>query len=256
MTTGIQASGSGTGVSAIQAIQQSGNPTSTSSSSTQTDSLDKNAFLKIFLTQMQHQDPLNPMSGTDFTSQLAQFSSLEQLYNVNSNLQSMQTSSGDSTRYQAMNFCGKEVTAKGDQLSLGQDGSSKGGFQLQGQADCTVQVTDSTGNMVCTIPLGVLAAGQQTFSWDGLDASGNRLASGFYNFSVNAKDGTGSPVLADTMVTGKVTRVNLEGSSPILYVGDIPVDLNQVLDINTSETATGTSTAASTGGQTATEGDV
>jgi flagellar basal-body rod modification protein FlgD len=247
MTTAIQTSGSGTSVSALQAIQQSGTATASSSSSTSTDGLDKDAFLKIFLTQMQNQDPLNPMDATDFTSQLAQFSSLEQLYNVNTNLQSLETSSGDSARYQAMDFCGKEVTAKGDQLSLGQDGSANGGFQLQGQADCTVQVTDSAGNMVRTIPLGTLSAGQQTFSWDGLDASGNRVASGSYNFSVSATDGTGSSVLADTTVTGTVTRVNLEGSSPILYVGDIPVDLDQVLDISTSSTATGTTTDATTG---------
>lgn len=239
MTTGIAASGSGSAVSALQAIQQNGTATSTSSSSTQTDSLDKDAFLKIFLAQMQNQDPLNPMDGTEFTSQLAQFSSLEQLYNVNTNLQSLQTSTGDSTRYQAMDFCGKEITAKGDQLTLGQDGSAQGQFQLQSQAECTVQVTDSTGNVIRTIPLGVLAAGQRTFSWDGLDSSGNKVASGTYSFSVNAIDGTGSPVLCDTMVTGKVTRVNLEGESPILYVGDIPINLSDVLDIATSETDSG-----------------
>jgi flagellar basal-body rod modification protein FlgD len=239
MTTGIAASGSGSAASALQAIQQSGTATSTSSSSTQNDSVDKNAFLKIFLAQMQNQDPLNPMDGTEFTSQLAQFSSLEQLYNVNTNLQSLQTSTGNSTRYQAMDFCGKEVTAEGDQLTLGQDGSAKGQFQLQSQAECTVQVKDSSGSVVRTIPLGVLSAGRQTFSWDGLDASGNRIASGNYTFSVNASDETGSPVLADTMVTGTVTRVNLEGDSPILYVGDIPIDLNEVLDIATSEADAG-----------------
>ena len=239
MTTGIAASGSGSAVSALQAIQQSGTATSTSSSSTQNDSVDKDAFLKIFLAQMQHQDPLNPMDGTEFTSQLAQFSSLEQLYNVNTNLQSLQTSAGGSTRYQAMDFCGKEITAKGDQLTLDEDGSAKGQFQLQGQAECTVQVTDSSGNVVRTIPLGVLAAGQRSFSWDGLDSSGNKVASGIYSFSVNAVDGTGSSVLCDTMVTGKVTRVNLEGESPILYVGDIPINLSEVLDIATSETDSG-----------------
>lgn len=239
MTTGIAASGSGSAVSALQAIQQSGTATSTSSSSTQNDSVDKDAFLKIFLAQMQNQDPLNPMDGTEFTSQLAQFSSLEQLYNVNTNLQSLQTSAGDSTRYQAMDFCGKEITAKGDQLTLDEDGSAKGQFQLQSQAECTVQVTDSSGNVIRTIPLGVLAAGQRSFSWDGLDSSGNKVASGTYSFSVNAVDGTGSSVLCDTMVTGKVTRVNLEGESPILYVGDIPINLSEVLDIATSETDSG-----------------
>jgi flagellar basal-body rod modification protein FlgD len=239
MTTGIAASGSGSAVSALQAIQQSGTATSTSSSSTQNDSVDKDAFLKIFLAQMQNQDPLNPMDGTEFTSQLAQFSSLEQLYNVNTNLQSLQTSAGDSTRYQAMDFCGKEITAKGDQLTLDEDGSAKGQFQLQSQAECTVQVTDCSGNVIRTIPLGVLAAGQRSFSWDGLDSSGNKVASGTYSFSVNAVDGTGSSVLCDTMVTGKVTRVNLEGESPILYVGDIPINLSEVLDIATSETDSG-----------------
>lgn len=199
----------------------------------------KNDFLKIFLAQMRNQDPLNPMEGTEFTAQLAQFSSLEQLFNVNDNLESLRGAQGDANRYDALNFIGKDIVAKGDQLALGEAGVAKGAFQLQARAACAVNVTDGAGNLVRTIPLGLLDAGQHAFEWDGMSSSGLQLPAGIYSFAVNALDETGSLVLADTMTSGKVTRVNLEGDTPILYAGDIPVGFNQVLDISLPEESHG-----------------
>lgn len=226
-------------ISPIQAIQAANVETTESATSQTSDKLGKNEFLKIFLAQMRNQDPLNPMEGTEFTAQLAQFSSLEQLFNVNDNLESLKGVEGDANRYDALNFIGKEIVAKGDQLSLGEAGVGKGSFQIQAQAACTVNVTDGAGNLVRTIPLGLLDAGQHAFEWDGMSSSGLRLPAGIYSFAVNAVDETGSPVLADTMTSGKVTRVNLEGDTPILYVEDIPVNFKQVLDISLPEESQG-----------------
>jgi len=222
-------------ISPIQAIQAANNQTADTKTHHTSDKMGKDDFLKIFLAQMRYQDPLNPMKGTEFTAQLAQFSSLEQLFNVNDNLESLKGAEGDANRYDALNFIGKEIVAKGDQVSLGEAGTAKGSFQIQGQANCTVSITDSDGNLIRNIPLGPLDAGQHTFEWDGMNSSGLHLPPGVYTFTVNALDETGSPVLADTMTSGKVTRVNLEGDSPILYVGDIPVNFNQVLDISLPE---------------------
>ncbi|MBW2097091.1 MAG: hypothetical protein JRI80_19720, partial [Deltaproteobacteria bacterium] len=142
---------------------------------------------------------------------------------------------GDANRYDALNFIGKDIVARGDQLSLNEAGGAKGAFHIQARAACTITITDGSGNLVRTIPLGLLDAGQHAFEWDGMDSSGLQSPVGVYSFTVNALDETGSPVLADTMTCGKVTRVNLEGETPILYVGDIPVDFNEVLDISLPE---------------------
>jgi flagellar basal-body rod modification protein FlgD len=226
-------------ISPIQAIQSANSQTSETTAQKTSDNMGKNDFLKIFLAQMRNQDPLSPMEGTEFTAQLAQFSSLEQLFNVNDNLESLKGVQGEANRYDALNFIGKDIVAKGDQLALGEAGVANGAFQLQARAACAVNVTDGAGNLVRTIPLGLLDAGQHAFEWDGMSSSGLQLPAGIYSFAVNAMDETDSPVLADTMTSGKVTRVNLEGDTPILYVGDIPVGFNQVLDISLPEESQG-----------------
>jgi flagellar basal-body rod modification protein FlgD len=222
-------------VSPINAIQTTSTQGTNSNTSTAADKLGKDDFLKIFLAQIQYQDPLNPMEGTEFTAQLAQFSSLQQLFNVNDNLESIKDAGSDQARYDALNFMGKDIVAKGDQLSLGDAGTANGAFQIQQSAECSVSVIDGTGNLVRSISLGPLDAGQHSFEWDGMNNSGLRSSPGVYTFKVNAVDETGTSVLADTMTSGKVTRVNLEGDTPILYVGDIPVNYDQVLDISMPE---------------------
>jgi len=219
-------------ISPIDLIQPSVAQGSDTRTSTAADKLGKDDFLKILMAQIQNQDPMNPMQGTEFTAQLAQFSSLEQLFNVNDNLKAIKDANGSTTQYEVLNFMGKEIVAKGDQLSLGADGSGKGAFQTGATASCTVQVLDNSGNWIRNIPLGTLAAGENHFEWDGLSESGTRMAAGTYKFTVNATDETGTPVLADTMITGKVTKVNLEGDAPILYVGDSPFDMSEVLEIS------------------------
>jgi flagellar basal-body rod modification protein FlgD len=226
-------------ISAIQAIQSNDTQTTGKTTQAATDTMGKDAFLKIFLAQMQNQDPLNPMEGTEFTAQLAQFSSLEQLYNVNENLESLKDVENDANRSDALNYIGKNIVAQGDQLSLGDAGSATGAFQIQESADCTVQVVDSAGNIVRSIPLGTLDAGQHSFEWDGLGSSGLQQPNGVYSFAVSAVGASGASVLADTMASGTVTRVNLEGASPILYLGDIPVNLAQILDIALPQTSDG-----------------
>jgi flagellar basal-body rod modification protein FlgD len=192
-------------------------------------------FLKMFMAQMQYQDPLNPMDSSEFTAQLAQFSSLEQLFTVNQNLESIQASQSQAGRFDALLFIGKEITAEGDSLSLETGEAAKGAFQLNGSGQCTALILDAQGNPIRKIPLGYLAGGEHHFEWDGLDESGNQQASGIYGFKVLAQGDQGQSLPVETMITGQVDRVTLEGTSPVLYVGGIPVALSQVKDISSPE---------------------
>jgi flagellar basal-body rod modification protein FlgD len=180
---------------------------------------------------------LNPLDSTEFTSQLAQYSSLEQLLNINGNLESLQASQEQDHRLQALDFLGKEVIADGDMLFLEQNQMSEGRFSLTEKADCTALIMDSNGYPVRSIPLGVLESGEHQFQWDGIDASGTKMDRGIYSFEITAmtEDGTILPVT--TQITGKVTGVNLETESPVLFLGDIPLYLSQVREIKIPESA-------------------
>jgi len=198
--------------------------------------LGRNDFLKIFLAQLKYQDPLNPMEGTEFTAQLAQFSSLEQLFNVNEHLESLNSAETESKKFQALSLIGKEVFASGSTLSLEQLGEATGAFRIGEEAHCVVQIIDSNGIEIRRLDLGVLEPGEHQFGWDGLDQNGNRMPSGPYDFKVLAVDAVGGVVNVDTMIIGLVDKVSVEGETPVLYLGEVAVGLNQVLDIRRPST--------------------
>ena len=86
--------------------------------------LGQDDFLKMFLAQLNHQDPLNPMDSTQFSAQLAQFSSLEQLFNINETLETINGLQAENGRYQSLDLIGKEVVAEGNMLYLEQEGTA------------------------------------------------------------------------------------------------------------------------------------
>ncbi len=195
------------------------------------DIINRDEFLTLFVAQLRHQDPLNPLDSTAFTAQLAQYSSLEQLLNVNENLESMKVSQEQDYRLQALDFLGKEVIADGDMLFLEPNQMSEGGFSITDDANCTAFIMDSNGIPIKSIPLGVLGAGQHDFQWDGRNAAGAKMDPGIYNFEVTAMTGDGMILPVTTQITGKVTGVNLEAETPVLFLGDIPMVLSQVMEI-------------------------
>ena len=201
------------------------------------DIINRDEFLTLFVAQLRHQDPLNPLDSTEFTAQLAQYSSLEQLLNVNENLESMKASQEQDYRLQALDFLGKEVIADGDMLFLEPNQMSEGGFSITDSANCTAFIMDSNGIPVKSIPLGVLGAGQHDFQWDGRNAAGAKMDPGIYNFEVTAMTGDGMILPVTTQITGKVTGVNLETETPVLFLGDIPMYLSQVMEIKVPESS-------------------
>ena len=202
------------------------------------EALGRDDFLKLFLAQLNNQDPLNPMDGTEFSAQLAQFSSLEQLFNVNENLESMKTLQDNSSRFQALELIGKDIEAEGDTLSLVNGIPTTGSFTLEEAADCTGLINDADGYPVREISLGSLEKGEQSFEWDGRDWEGNPINDGVYSFEITALSQTGVSVPVETKVRGTVSRVNFEGDQPVLYIGEMPVYMSQVIDVDLMDTKT------------------
>ena len=206
-----------------------GAPASTSAD--RKEDLGRDEFLTLFIEQLKHQDPLNPMDSSQFTAQLAQYSSLEQLFNINDHLEVLQSSQEENARLKAIDFMGKEVVVEGDLLSLKQDTTAMGRFNMDEVAECAVRIVDSNGYLVQKLDLGILNPGEHTFKWDGRDEAGSMMAPGIYAFDITATNERGQAISVDTQITGEVSRVNLEGDSPLLYIGTLPVALSQVIDV-------------------------
>lgn len=198
--------------------------------------MDRDAFIKMFLAQMKHQDPLNPMDGSEFASQLAQFSSLEQLYNVNESLDGLQTLQQDRSQYEVLGLIGREITAEGNHMALGGEGPARGGFDLAQDAECAVVIKNEAGAPVRGLSLGYLQSGRHEFEWDGKNGTGVSMPEGAYQFEITASSPYGEEVSTSPHMVGRVNRISLEQGMPTLYMGDIPLELASVLDIQSADT--------------------
>ncbi|MFZ4759111.1 MAG: flagellar hook assembly protein FlgD, partial [Burkholderiaceae bacterium] len=129
-------------------------------------------FLKLLVAQMRNQDPLNPLDNAAVTSQLAQINTVRGIENLNKSLQTLVERSGSGTATEAAAMVGRSVLVEGDKLELPEDGSARGGFELAGPATSVkIDVLDRTGAVVDSQTRANVAAGLQTFEWDGKGGS-------------------------------------------------------------------------------------
>ena len=187
----------------------------------------KDDFLKMMIAQLKNQDPLNPLDGTDFTAQLAQFSSLEQLSNMNSQLEVLGMYQSSLNNAQSVSLIGREVTAHGDSVTI--EGETAGiPYRLSEYADSVaVSIYDDEGRLVDTIETGSQDEGDHSITWDCGD-----VAPGSYTFSVSATDAAGEAVPVDTLITGRVTGVTFREGFPFLSVAGHTIPLGDVLFVN------------------------
>jgi len=200
----------------------------TSSYST-TKKLDQEDFLKLLFEQLKHQDPLNPMESTEFTAQLAQFSSLEQLFGMNENLTGIQKILSNQDKENLLELIGKTVKANDNTILIKDGGSASGSYLLQDRANVTISIYDSNGFEIRTLNLGTQDAEEYDVEWDGRDESGDIVEDGIYTFEVIAKDDAGNYVTASTYTSGEVTGVTYQYGIPYLMIGDILVSTNNTI---------------------------
>jgi flagellar basal-body rod modification protein FlgD len=194
--------------------------------------LGKDDFLQLLVTQLKNQDPLNPSDPTEFTAQLAQFSSLEQLFNVNESLAQMNTGSAELERLSALSLLGREIVSESDTFRLGDAGSVKIGCQLQDNADeVHIHIRDQANRTVATLTANRLEAGEYFFQWDGVDDNGLVAPAGEYNLVVSALRGENEVVTATPLVSGLVTGVDLDEQGNLLNTDSGDFRLNTVKSV-------------------------
>jgi len=189
------------------------------SASTASSADSEQRFLKLLVTQLNNQDPLNPLDNAQLTSQLAQMSTVSGIEKLNSAFQSLLAQSGSSQVLQSANLIGRTVLVPGSELAL------KPGVDLPFAVDVTgaaetvkVSITSAAGEVVRSFDLGALPPGVKTLSWDGLADNGAPVAAGAYTVSVGALGGNAA-VAASALTYAKVSSVAQQGNGVSLDLG-------------------------------------
>lgn len=184
----------------------------------QGDTLGQEDFLTLLVAQLQNQDPLNPSDPTEFTAQLANYSQLEQLFNLNDSMDKLAESQNNSERISALTMIGKEVLVEGSTFSLG-EGSVEIGYRVDGvAADVQIRIQDNSGVQVATLHPTDLTPGNHFITWMGMDDNGEHLEPGKYNIVIEAQSsGEGETVGVSPLVRADVNGVDLgEGGAVLL----------------------------------------
>ena len=201
--------------------------------------LGKDDFLKLLITKLTNQDPLNPMDDESFVAELAQFSSLEQMQNINDSLSSalqwdyLQMQTINNTM--ATSLIGRNVTANYSGVYLDDANSPTINFTTDKFASSvTVKIMDADGKVVRTLDEVDLPPGVNSIKWDGKDNIGNRTASGYYSIKVTAKDASGETFTPSTFVSGTVSGVVYHDGAAFLKVNGLEIALADVSAIDKS----------------------
>ena len=210
--------------SITQALNQTNNEFNQALSKQKGSTLDKDSFMLLLVTQFKYQDPLNPMDDKEFISQMAQFSSLEQMMNMNESMESLTEATNNQQMINATSYIGKQVSITGNNIGKVTDADGNvsvstfryafGDNVVKG----TLSVRDANGNTVYTEDLAGKQAGTTfEFNWDGKMGSGLPAPDGVYVVSLAAFNSSGEAVLSDQVVDANVTGVvNQDG---VVYLG-------------------------------------
>jgi flagellar basal-body rod modification protein FlgD len=186
----------------------------TSSLTAQTGADLQNTFMKLLVTQLQNQDPLNPMDNSQMTAQLAQINTVSGIQNLNTTMTNLASQSAAS---QGAALIGRTVQAPSSSLTLASGTASFGVSAPRGADDAVVTITNSAGVAVRTVDLGSLSSGSTNFTWNGKDDKGNTLADGQYKMAVSATK-SGKTTTASTLASTTVTGVNISNGTTQLQL--------------------------------------
>ncbi len=183
--------------------------------------LGRDVFLQLLVTQLESQDPTNPVENEDFIAQLAQFTSLEQTTNINENLESLIGQNDQQTKLDLVNLIGREISAQGNIIPLKSSGEAPLSYVLEENAsNVEINVLNESGTVIRRFSnLGAQEAGAHQLVWDGEDQNGDRVEAGTYAFLPKAVNRSGGEVPATTFMRDIVKSVMISEAQPLITLG-------------------------------------
>ncbi|RYZ93716.1 MAG: hypothetical protein EOP11_27385, partial [Proteobacteria bacterium] len=191
--------------------------------------LGKDDFIKLMAAQMKHQDPFSPVKNEEMAAQLAQFSSLEQMTNVNQNLEKMASAQKPTENVLSASLIGKRVTMDSSRFLQAKGQQPELKFEMPSDGEnVTVTVVDAKGEVVRDYELGTMAKGPQSIRWDGKNSKNLDATPGEFTYRVNANDGKGTPLTIDNTTAGLVEGIVFESGKAQLLVDGKKIPMEAV----------------------------
>jgi len=187
-------------------------------------------FLSILTTQIQNQDPLDPMDSAEYTNQLVQYSNVEQAIQQNKNLESIISTLQSNQSMGYVSYIGNEVSADASATTLS-GGEARWNYSIKEDAAGTFEIRNSTGAIVYSGEVS-LKAGSGTFVWDGRTDSGDEAVDGVYSISFDVQDAGSRSERVTTALTGIVDSVDWSTGEPILKVGGQSIPVSSVTSVS------------------------
>lgn len=216
-------------------VNQVSSTSNSNNVSTNKSVLGKDDFLKLMIAQLKNQDPLNPMDGTEYASQLAQFSSLEQITNLNEYLKKsvdanyMLTQSINNTMLATL--IGKEVKISGNELKVDGQESINLGYDLpDGIKSVKINIYNEYGTLIKTIE-GSNKKGSNKLLWDLTDNNGEKVINGNYTFEVMAYDFNDKKVDTTSYKIGLIDGIKYTESGTMLIINGVEYSAGDILEI-------------------------
>jgi flagellar basal-body rod modification protein FlgD len=188
------------------------------------------SFLTLLTTQLQNQNPLDPLDTNQFTQQLVEFAGVQEQLNTNDSLTSLVSMQQTAQATQALTFVGKTAVVSGNTAAL-TNSQAKWNLDVPSSGNVDISITNSAGQTVFTqtVPMN---AGNQGFTWNGLGTDGTQWPDGQYTMTASMTGSSGSQVGIVTQVAGTVSSVNLTQSPPLLTINGQSFTVNQILSIS------------------------
>jgi flagellar basal-body rod modification protein FlgD len=187
-------------------------------------------FLTLLTTQLQNQNPLDPLDTNQFTQQLVQFASVEQELKTNDQLTTLVSLQQTAQSTQALTFVGKTAVVEGSTAAM-TNSSATWLLDVPSSSDINVTIASSTGQNVFSGTYTVSAGDDQVFNWNGLGTDGSAWPDGNYTLTATGTDSSGNPVAISTKIEGVVSSVDLTQSPPLLSIDGQNYTVNQIKGI-------------------------
>jgi flagellar basal-body rod modification protein FlgD len=198
------------------------------------------SFLQLLTTQLQNQNPLDPLDTNQFTQQLVEFAGVQQQLNTNDSLATLVSLQQATQSTEALSYVGKIATVSGNTATMA-NSEAVWAVSVPSASTMDVSIASSTGQTVFTGSYNVSAGNNQPFEWNGMGNDGTQYPDGNYTMTATAKDSAGDTVAVSTSVGGVVSSVDLTQSPPLLTIGGQTYTMSQIQSIIASSTSTSTS---------------